>query len=70
VSAEDLYTVAELAVKWRVSKNFVYDEIVRGNLQKVNLGSGRARTRIPESIADQYWKTQLAPKKAALRVVA
>jgi hypothetical protein len=70
MAAEDLLTVAELAVKWRVSRNFIYDEIARGCLQKVNLGAGRAKTRIPESIADEYWKTQLAPKKSALRAVA
>ncbi len=68
--AEDLLTVAELAAKWRVSRNFIYDEIVRGHLQKTNLGDGRAKTRIPESIADEYWKKRLAPKKTTLRAVA
>jgi excisionase family DNA binding protein len=70
VPADDLYTVRELAAKWRVSKNFIYDEIARGNLQCVHLGRGRAKTRIPESIADAYWRKQIVAKPVRLRVVA
>ncbi|GAA1550678.1 hypothetical protein GCM10009827_084170 [Dactylosporangium maewongense] len=69
MAAEILYTVSELAALWRCSKNFIYDEISRGRLQSVNLGAGRAKTRIPESIADEYWKKQLAAEPAKLRMV-
>ncbi len=69
MAAEILYTVAELAVMWRCSKNLIYDEIARGNLDKVNLGKGRAKTRVPESIADAYWKRKLEAEKQAARSV-
>lgn len=71
MAAEDLYTVAELAAKWRCSKNLVYDEIARGDLQCVNLGTGTGRgmTRIPESIADEYWRKRLTPMRTVLHAV-
>lgn len=68
--AQILYTVAELSKLWRRSKGFVYAEIASGRLPAVDLGRGRPSYRIPEEVADAYWKKQLAPKKAALRVVA
>lgn len=70
MAAQVLHTVAELARLWRVSRNFLYREIAEGRLEAVRLGGRPAMTRIPEQIADQYWRTQLAPKKTVLRAVA
>lgn len=54
--AEALIPVAELAEKWRVSKNFIYDLISRGELRSTQLGKGRAKTRVPESAIAEYVK--------------
>ena len=54
--AEELVPVAELAEKWRCSKNLIYDLIASGQLRSVNLGRGRAKTRIPESAIADYLK--------------
>jgi excisionase family DNA binding protein len=69
VPAEDLLTVRELATKWRVSKNAIYAAIRSGDLQCTHLGRGTNQTRIPESIADQYWQARLEPKRPGLRAV-
>lgn len=49
MTAEILYPVSEVAELWRCSREHVYDLIRRGKLRTVNLGTGRAKTRIPES---------------------
>ena len=54
--AETLIPVAEVAVMWRCSKNYVYDLISRGELRSVNLGRGRAKTRVPESAIAEFIK--------------
>lgn len=54
MTAEILYPVAEVADLWRCSRRHVYDEINRGLLRTVNLGHGRAKTRIPASALDAY----------------
>ena len=54
--AEALIPVAELAEQWRVSKNFIYSLISRGELRSTQLGKGLAKTRIPESAAADYIK--------------
>lgn len=41
--------VREVAELWRCSRDHVYDLITAGQLRVVNLGRGRAKTRIPES---------------------
>jgi excisionase family DNA binding protein len=47
-----LYTVAELAVLWKVSKTFVYAEINAQRLPVVRLGRGdRDKTRVRASDA-------------------
>lgn len=46
---EPMLTVAEVAKLWRCSKNYVYDRISTGELGAVDMPSGRAKTRIPES---------------------
>lgn len=57
MAAQDLYTVAELAAKWRVSRDYIYDRIADGTLRSTDLGvpGGRAKTRIPEKFADAFW---------------
>lgn len=52
--AEELHTVAELAKAWRCSPWFIYSEIKEGRLRSVNLGTGRAKTRIPASAVQEY----------------
>lgn len=58
MAAEEMLTVAELAERWRVSKNFIYDLISKGKLAATNLGEGRAKTRIAESVAAEYIRTR------------
>lgn len=52
--AEALLPVAEVARLWRCSRDHVYDLISAGELRTVNLGTGRAKTRVPESSLAQY----------------
>ena len=54
--AEELIPVAELAEKWRCSKTYIYELISRGQLRSINLGKGRAKTRIPESAVADFVK--------------
>jgi len=51
---EVMHTVADLATAWRCSKNYIYDLIASGALRSVNLASGRAKTRIPESAVAEF----------------
>lgn len=53
-TVEELLPVAEVAQRWRCSKNHVYDLIAKGELRAVNLGTGRAKTRIPASAASEF----------------
>lgn len=52
--AEALLPVTEVAKLWRCSRDHVYREIIRGRLRTVQLGAGRAKTRIPESALAEY----------------
>lgn len=53
--AEILYPVAEVAEKWRCSRDHIYDLISAGKLRTVPLGTGkRAKTRVPESALKEY----------------
>lgn len=54
MSAEILYPVSEVAKLWRCSDDHVYHLINRGLLRTVNLATGRAKTRIPESALAAY----------------
>jgi excisionase family DNA binding protein len=63
---EPLYAVAEIARAWGVSKNYVYDLLANGELDSVDLGHGRAKTRVPESALDAYLK-RLAEVKRRTR---
>lgn len=51
---ERLLTPEELSELWSCSKSHIYNLISRGELRIVDLGNGRAKTRIPESAAAEY----------------
>ncbi len=58
MTAERLYTVAEVADLWGTSKNYVYDRISSGELTSIDLGTSKAKTRVPESAVNSF----LAPR--------
>lgn len=68
MAAEEWHPVAHLAERWHCSKNFIYDEIIRGNLRAVQLGGGKAKTRVPQSAVDEY--EQSNPMRAIRRGAA
>jgi excisionase family DNA binding protein len=49
-----LYTVAELAGMWRVTRQHIYNLIARRELGSTQVSKGRAKTRIPASEAAAY----------------
>ncbi|MDQ1645381.1 MAG: hypothetical protein QOJ50_1565 [Cryptosporangiaceae bacterium] len=50
-----LWTAAEVALHLACSQRHVYDVIARGELDVVDIGSGRrAKTRIPEDSLAKY----------------
>lgn len=51
---EPLLTVAEVAALWRCAKGTVYSLISSGELRSVDLGVGRAKTRVPASAANEF----------------
>lgn len=51
---EALLPVSEVAELWRCSRDHVYDLIAAGQLRVVELGRGRAKTRVPQSAMDEY----------------
>lgn len=52
--AEALLTVMEVAELWRCSKDTVYRHIAAKKLRSVDLGRGRAKTRVPESALAEF----------------
>lgn len=49
-----LYTVSEVAKLLKVNRNFVYDEIKKGNLEAVKIGSIKIRKdKLEEYINDK-----------------
>lgn len=54
MAAEEWHPVAHLAEKWHCSKNHVYDLIAKGELRSIQLGLGKAKTRVPQSAVDEY----------------
>lgn len=66
-TAEQLLPVTEVAELWRCSRDHVYDLIAAGELRIVNLGTGRAKTRVPESAMAEYVErhSRVAPQGAA-----
>jgi excisionase family DNA binding protein len=66
MTAETLYPVAEVAEMWRCSREHVYEQIRRGRLRSVQIGTGKAKTRIPESaLADFVDKNSRRTKERA-----
>lgn len=57
MTAEALLPVTEVAALWRCSPDTVYRLIARGRIRTVNLGRGKAKTRIPESALEAYVKS-------------
>lgn len=53
-AAEVLYPVAELAEMWRCSTSHIYNLIAARKLRVVQIGTGRAKTRIPSSAAAEF----------------
>lgn len=58
-----LYTVTEVAKMLKVNRNFVYDEIKKGNLEAVKIGSIKIREdKLEEYINDKQrnsWRIKL-----------
>jgi excisionase family DNA binding protein len=55
-AGEALLTVPEVAALWRCGRDKVYALIASGALRVVDIGQGRAKTRIPESALAEYVK--------------
>lgn len=51
---EPLLPVTEVAALWRCTRQHVYNEIARGRLRIVQLGSSRTKTRVPASALTEY----------------
>lgn len=49
-----LYTVREAAELLSCSPDHVYDLVSRGELEVVDIGHGRAKTRVPEDALAEY----------------
>jgi excisionase family DNA binding protein len=60
-----MYPVAELAEMWRCSVDHIYDLIARREIRTVQLGIGRAKTRIPASAADEFVAKRTTKGRAA-----
>jgi excisionase family DNA binding protein len=52
--AEALYPVAEVAALWRCSDDTIYRLIAAGRLRSMDIGTGAAKTRIPESALAEF----------------
>lgn len=53
-ASTQLLTVAETAQRLRCCRNTVYAFIARGELACLDIGTGKAKTRIPESVLEQF----------------
>lgn len=59
MSAEVLYSVPEVAKLWHCSRDHVYDQINRGRLRTVRMGTGRRpKVRVPESSLNAFARTE------------
>lgn len=52
--AEALLPVTEVAALWRCSARHVYRLIAHGQLRTVQIGNGRAKTRVPASALIEF----------------
>lgn len=68
---EPLWTVAQLAAAWAVSPNLIYRLIRDGELAATDVGSGRAKTRVRQTVIDDYLDRRTVKRHAprALRSV-
>lgn len=48
---------------WRCSIDHIYDLIARRELRTVQLGNGRAKTRIPASAVEEFIAARTAPTR-------
>jgi excisionase family DNA binding protein len=64
-TAEVLYPVSELAELWRCSDQHIYNLIARRELRSIQLGMGRAKTRIPASAAAEFVARRSSKKAKA-----
>lgn len=60
-----LYTVAEVAELWRCSDDTVYRTIARRELRTVQIGHGRAKTRVPASALAEFVAKHSSTGRAA-----
>lgn len=51
---EELLPVSELAERWHCSIGHIYNLIASKQLRSIQLGIGRAKTRIPASAAAEF----------------
>lgn len=66
VPGEQMLTVPEVAARARVGRATVYRWIAAGLLDRVDVGAGRAKTRIPESALARYFEARsVAGRRAA-----
>ena len=61
--AEPLYPVREVALLWFCSEDHVYDLINTGQLGSVQLGIGRAKTRVPASAMAKFIEKRSTPAR-------
>jgi excisionase family DNA binding protein len=60
-----LYPVAEVAELWRCTRKHVYALIAAGHLRTVQVGMGRAKTRIPASAVEEFIANHTDKRRAA-----
>lgn len=53
-NVEDLIPVAELARRWRCSRQHIHNLIASGALATVQVADSRAKTRIPASAVETF----------------
>jgi excisionase family DNA binding protein len=63
--AEALLPVAEVAALWRCTPQHIYNLIARRDLRSVQVGIGRAKTRIPESAVAEFVARRTSKARAA-----
>lgn len=53
-TAARMYSVKALAEEWECSDQHIYNLISRGELESVDIGHGKAKTRIPIAAVERY----------------
>lgn len=65
VASEVLHTVAEVAEMWRCSDDTIYRLIAAGRLRSCDIGTGRAKTRVPASALAEFVAGRMRKARAA-----